>query len=197
MESEIKEKLDNHEQLFDQLIKQVEVIEKRDYPDYKEATAALRELVINLKSHLDQVKALVEKLLAMKIQQTLDLKTKGVIIVLAAWGIFTCLSVGLNISQHADNDTLRANSLKYRIIRQAYPVQADKADSIYYADPDSAEKHTIELEEKATQSDHAQSVAAQKERDAKAAREEAEALKKQAAQARKEALSGNKTKHKN
>ena len=75
MENEIKEKLDNHEQLFDQLIKQVEVIEKRDYPDYKEATAALRELVINLKSHLDQVKAMVEKLLAIKIQYTLDIKT--------------------------------------------------------------------------------------------------------------------------
>ena len=197
MESEIKEKLDNHEQLFDQLIKQVEVIEKRDYPDYKAATAALSELVINLKSHLDQVKALFEKLLAMKIQYTLDIKTKGVIIVLAVWGLFTCLSVGLNISQHADNNTLKANSLKYRMIRQAYPIQADWADSIYQADPDAAEKNTIEIEEKASQSDHAGDVAEQKEQDAKTAQKEAKALKKETAQAQKETLSGSKTKQKN
>ncbi|MDB5156157.1 MAG: hypothetical protein JWR50_864 [Mucilaginibacter sp.] len=197
MENEINEKLEMHDQLFDQLIKQVEVVEKREYPDYKAATAALRELVINLKSYLDQVKALVDTLLAMKIKHRLDLKTKGVIIVLAAWGIFTCLSVGLNISQHADNNTLRANSFKYRIIRQTYPIQADKADSIYQADPDAAEKNTIELEEKASQSDHAGDVAEQKEQDAKVAQKEAKTLKKETARARKETLSGNKTKHKN
>jgi hypothetical protein len=195
MESEIKEKLDTHDQVLDQIITQVEELGKRDYPDYKQTTADLKQTTLDLKSYLSDVKALIDTLLAMKHKHTLDIKSKAAIIILAAWGIFTCLVVGLDISQHTENNTLNTNSIKYRIIRQTYPVQADKADSIYMADPDAAEKNTIELEEKATESDHARDIAAQKERDAEAAREEAKALRKQAAQARKEALSGGKTNH--
>jgi hypothetical protein len=195
MESEIKEKLDTHDQVLDQIITQVEELGKRDYPDYKQSTADLKQTALDLKSYLSDVKALIDTLLAMKHKHTLDIKSKAVIVILSAWGLFTCLAVGLDISQHAENNTLKANSIKYRIIRQTYPIPADKADGIYMADPDAAEKNTIELEEKATESDHARDVAAEKEREAKAAREDAKALKKQTTQARKEALSGGKTNH--
>ena len=167
METEIKEKLEIHDQLFDQLIKHVEDIDKRNYPDYKQSTADMKQVAVDLKSGLTEVKMLIDKLLAMRIKHTLDIKTKGAIIVLVASGIFTCLSVGLNISQHADNSTLKANSLKYRIIRQGNPEEADRADSIYNAEPDAAEKNTIALEEKATESNHAQDVAEQKEQGVK------------------------------
>jgi len=167
MENQIKEKLDTHDQVLDQIITQVEVLEKRDYPDYKQSTADLKHAALDLKAYLTDVKAFIDKLLAMKIKHTLDINTKGAIIVLVALGIFTCLSVGLNISQHADNTTLKANSLKYRIIRQENPEEADRADSIYNAGPDAAEKKTIALEEKATESNRAQDIAEQKEQNAK------------------------------
>jgi hypothetical protein len=193
MESEIKEKLDTHDQVLDQIITQVEELGKRDYPDYQQSTADMKQTALDLKDDLSEVKKLTSTLLAMKHRHSLDINSKAVIIILTAWGLFTCLALGLNISQHADNSKLKANSIKYRIIRQTFPMQADKADSIYSADPGAAEKNTVELEERATESDHARDIAMQKERDAKAAFEEAKALKKRAAQARKDALSGGKT----
>lgn len=195
MSNEIKEKLDTHDQVLDQLIAMVDLLGKRDYPDYKQSTADLKQAALDVKGYLSEVKGQVDKLLAMKIKYSLDIKSRAVIIILSVWGLFTCLSVGLNISQHADNNTLEANAFKYRLMRQYYPALTDQADSIYMANPETVQDTVIKLEDKAAESAHAQAVAAEKAQDAKDALKEAKTLKKQTIKARKEALSGSKTKH--
>jgi N-glycosylase/DNA lyase len=197
MENQIKEKLDNHDQLFDQLISAVEELQKKDYPDYKTVTEIIKQAMRDLKDQVAALNSLVTTLLAMKHTHIVDFKTKRAMAVIVICGVFTCLSVGLNFSQYADNHTLKTNSLKYRMIRQATPEQTDWADSAYLADPDGVEKMTKQMEEESEASSHAADLATQKEREAKKAQDNAKALRNKSAQARKAALSGDKKPIKN
>ncbi|OKL39992.1 hypothetical protein [Pontibacter flavimaris] len=56
----------------------------------------------------------------------------------------TAVSVGLCFSLHQENSRLQENSIKYEMLKQAYPEVALWADSTYRSDPEGAEKY-VEL----------------------------------------------------
>lgn len=90
-------------------------------------------------------------LLPVKHHHTFDLKMKGWIIGGFILLIVTAFATGISLHLSAENSKLQANSIKYRMIRQAFPAQANWADKYYNHDPDEMEQTTAKLEDEASQ----------------------------------------------
>jgi hypothetical protein len=133
-----------------------------------------------IQAQLDEVKTIVEnipKIIPVKHSHYFDPKSKGWVIAGVILLIVTAISTGLNAHLWVENNRLRANDIKFRMIRQAYPVQANWAEQHYFNNPDTAESETIRLENEAKERSEAVDIASQKEREAKAAKENLMKLK--------------------
>ncbi|MDB4926122.1 hypothetical protein [Mucilaginibacter sp.] len=181
MKNEIEERLIIQEEISEQIIKRVGELEKRDYPDYIASTAELKATALAVSGQVAVAEALVRNLpkaIEMKHRYTLDLKTRAWVIGLAIWVIAFIIVLSLYFSLRVENIRLKVNDLKYRAIRQVYPLQSDWADSSYRANADVMEKTTIQLEEQILVTTHAKDLAEQKQREAKEAQHSAEQLKR-------------------
>lgn len=181
MKSEIEERLIAQEEISEQMIKRIGELEKRDYPDYAASTAELQKIALTVSGQVAIVEALVStmpKAIEMKHRYTLDLKTKSWVIGLVIWVIAFVIVLGLYISLRSENVGLKVNDLKYRAIRQVFPVQTDWADKLYQEDPDHLLRVTDSLEEAAKVRAHAEDIAEQSIKDAREAKEKLEELKK-------------------
>jgi hypothetical protein len=158
-------------------------------PDYNKPIEELNTTVSqhNLKcpetkiqALLDEVKTIVEsvpKIIPVKHSHYFDAKSKGWIIAGVILLIVTAISTGLNAHLWVENNRLQANDIKFRMIRQVYPAQANWAEQHYYNNPDTTENETIRLENEAEERSEAIDIANQKEREAKAAKEKLIRLK--------------------
>jgi len=180
MKNEFEERLNLQEEITDQVIKPLETVEKRDYPDYTEATKKLTQAVETIGTQASGVKTMVEglpKSITIRHEYAFDLKTKGWLIGLVVFAILFLIICSLYIATLSENRRLRANDLKYRAIRQVFPIQADWADRLYYADPDHMESITDSLEEAAKVRSHTKDIAEQSARDAREAKARLDELK--------------------
>ena len=127
-----------------------------------------------IQAQLDEVKTIVEsipKIIPVKHSHYFDPKSKGWVLAGVILLIVTAISTGLNAHLWVENNRLQANDLKFRMLRQAYPVQANWAEQHYFNSPDTAERETIRLENEAEERSEAVDIANQKEREAKAAKQ--------------------------
>lgn len=160
------------------------------FPDYNKPIVELKAIVnqhnlaypaTKIQAQLDEVKIIVEnvpKIIPVKHSHYFDPKSKGWIISGVILLIVTAISTGLNAHLWVENNRLQANDIKFRMLRQAYPVQANWAEQHYFNSPDTAESETIRLENEAEERSEAVDIANQKEREAKAAKEKLIKLKK-------------------
>ena len=190
-EQKYKEIIDGHGQVLEEAVLRLESLENREYPDYRQATVEINVAVATLLKIATDTKAIVTsipKSIATEHIHKVDFKGKKIIFVLAgaALAVFLCLIWIVNL--YAQISELSEQALKYRSIRQVYPVQSDWADSIYRVDPDNMEKATKQLEEQSEASSHARDIAEQKYREAQEAKKEAKQLEKVSAHSRKNAL---------
>jgi hypothetical protein len=133
-----------------------------------------------IQAQLGEVKTIVDsipKIIPLKHSHYFDPKSKGWVIAGVILLIVTAISTGLCGHLWVENNRLQANDIKFRMIRQAYPVQANWAEQHYFNNPDKAENETIRLENEAEERSEAIDIANQKEREAKAAKEKLIKLK--------------------
>lgn len=159
-------------------------------PDYNKPIEELKTTVsqhnleypaTKIHAQLDKVKNIVEsipKIIPVKHSHYFDPKSKGWVIAGAILLIVTAISTGLNTHLWVENNRLQANDIKFRMLRQGYPVQANWAEQHYFNNSDKAENETIRLENEAEERSEAVDIANQKEREAKAAKERLIKLKK-------------------
>lgn len=141
----------------------------------------LEYLATKIQAQLDEVKTIVEsipKIIPVKHSHYFDPKSKGWVIAGVILLTVTAVSTGLNAHLWVENNRLQPNDIKFRMIRQAYPVQANWAEQHYFNNPDIAESETIRLENEAKERSEAVDLANQKEREAKAAKEKLIKLKR-------------------
>lgn len=180
MKNEFEERLILQEEISDQVIKRLEAVEKRDYPDYEQATSEMKIAVEAVGTQVSTVKTIVENLppsISLRHEYALDLKTRGWLIGFVAFVILFLVICSLYISTLRENHRLRADDLKYRAIRQVFPIQTDWADSLYYADPEHMENITDSLEEAAKVRSHTKDIAEQSAREAREAKARFDGLK--------------------
>lgn len=134
----------------------------------------IQEQINVLRSEL----ALIPKVIPVRHHHHVDVKTKPWFIAGTLLLIFVALSTGLGIYLWTANNRLEANDIKFRMIRQVYPVQANEVDSEYTHDAEGMEKLTVKYETEALERSKAADIAEQKEREAKEAKEKLNKLKK-------------------
>lgn len=190
-EQKYKELIEAQSQVLEEVVLRVESLENREYPDYRQATVDIGKAVATLASTADDIKAIVKSLpqsIPVDHLHKFESKSKRVILLIVGLSVSLILCCCWIFHLYQQNDDLFAQSLKYRAIRQAFPVQSDWADSLYQVSPKKMEQTTIKLEEQAEASSHAKDVADQKVREAEAAKANARQIDKASKHAKKTAF---------
>jgi len=198
MENSTATEKSTNEEIIDQLVIKVNALEKREIklPDYTPNFEDLKKWLADhlttvsqhnleypatkIQAQLDEVKTIIEsipKIIPVKHSHYFDPKSKGWVIAGVILLVVTAVSTGLNAHLWVENNRLQANDIKFRMIRQTYPIQANWAEQHYFNNPDTAENETIRLENEAEERSEAVDIANQKEREAKAAKEKLIRLK--------------------
>ncbi|MXV16540.1 hypothetical protein [Hufsiella ginkgonis] len=89
--------------------------------------------------------------------------SKGYIVGMIGMILLTVLSVGLMVTSWIDNRKMTDNSVKFRMIRQYYPVAARWANKEYHRNPEMATKNVDRLEAKQEADNEGKSTAAERE----------------------------------
>lgn len=187
-EQKYKELIEAQSQVLEEVVLRMESLENREYPDYRQVTADIGKAVATLALTANNINAIVNSLpqsIPVDHLHKFEPKSKKVILLIAGLSILLILCCSWIFHLYQQNDDLFAKSLKYRAIRQAFPVQSDWADSIYQVSPKNMEQTITKLEEQAEASSHAKDVAAQKIREAEAAKANARQIDKASKHAKK------------
>lgn len=160
---------------FEALQKIFEVFLVRYNKENAELKAAISQLNIGypaeqIQNALAESKGILEairKILPVKVKHQFDSKTKGWIIAGIILLIVTAISTGLCGHLWLENNRLQANDIKFRMLRQFYPIQANWAEQHYFNNPDTAESETIRLENEAKERSDAVDIAKQREQEPK------------------------------
>ena len=105
-----------------------------------------------IQQNLAEVKIIltaIQKLLPLKVKHQFDFNTKGWIIAGMMLLLVTAISSGLCAHLWVENNRLEANDIKFRAIRQVYPIPAKWADNYYTTNPKSMADATEQLENEA------------------------------------------------
>jgi hypothetical protein len=100
--------------------------------------------------------------------------TAGIVLLL-----ITSIASELCYSLYRENHRLHDNDVKFRMIRQRYPIATRWADSTFYRDPKEVEKVTEKLEAQDLAVAEAEAIARQKQQEAKEAKSAVSKLKRQ------------------
>ena len=159
-------------------------------PDYAQPIQDLKTAVSqhNLAYPAEEIKlqmdtlrnevASIPKVIPVRHHHQVDVKTRPFIYAGSLLLILVAISTGLNIYLWVENNRLHANDIKLRMTRQIFPIQAKTIDSFYTKTPLTMEKQTIQYENEALERSEAADIASQKEREAEAAKDKLNALKK-------------------
>lgn len=170
---------------FEALQKIFEMFLLRYNKENAELKAAIGQLNISypaeqIQNTLSEVKTILEavrKSLPVKVKHEVDPKTKGWIIAGMILLIVTAISTGLCGHLWLENNRLQANDIKFRMLRQCYPIQANWAEQYYFNNPNTVENETIRLENEAKERSDNLDIAIQKKREAKGIKEKLIRLK--------------------
>jgi hypothetical protein len=105
-----------------------------------------------IQQNLAEVKIIltaIQKSLPVKVKHQFDFNTKGWIIAGMILLIVTAVSSGLCANLWVENSRLAANDIKFRAIRQVYPIPAKWADDYYTKNPKEMDVATEQLENEA------------------------------------------------
>jgi len=105
-------------------------------------------------------------------------KTKGFVIGGLVLFALSAVSTGICFYLWNDNGKMRDNDIKFRMVRQMSPTVANRADTLYYSDPEGMEKKTKQLEAQQLAVAEAEAAAVEVEKEATQAKKEAKRLKK-------------------
>ncbi len=197
-----------NEEILDNLVVQVNALEKRELklPDYNERFNTIEKLIIqsipdydrpiqdlkaavsqhNLAYPAEEIKTNIYTLRnevasipkVIPVRHHIDVKTRPFIYAGSLLLILVAISTGLTIYLWVDNNRLHVNDIKFRMTRQIFPIQAKTVDSFYTKSPVKMEKQTLQLEIETLERSEAADIASQKEREAEAAKDKLNALKK-------------------
>lgn len=194
-EQKYKEMIEGQGQILEEVVLRIESLENREYPDYRQATADIGNAVATLASTANDIKSIVKSLppsIPVDHLHKFEPKSKNVILLITGLAALLVLCCCWIFHLYQENGDLFAQSLKYRAIRQAFPLQSNWADSIYQVSPKNMEQTTSKLEEQSETSSHAKDVADQKVREAEAAKAHARQIDKASKHARKTAFGNSK-----
>ncbi len=158
----IEEQLDAIEEVLTQLVKKISAAEEQNKnqkvtPDDR-ISIMLTEINSQLKKQPSgqlltaQINGLQKSIETISRQSQVmhhhhfDLKSRGFIISAAVLLIVAAISVGIAVTNSAENNRLHAMDVKCRMIRQVNPQIAAWTDSIYYQNPELAEQETEKRE---------------------------------------------------
>lgn len=118
------------------------------------------------------------KEIQVKLLHRFEDKTKGFVI--GGLILFALLAIltGICFSQWSDNEKMKDNDIKFRIVRQIAPKSAYQADTLYYKDPEEMEKRTKQLEAQQLALANAEAAAKEVAKEAAQTKKEAKRLKK-------------------
>jgi hypothetical protein len=142
---------------FEALQKIFEVFLMRYNKESNDLNAAFGKLNIEypaeqIQQGLSDIKIIlsaIQKSLPIKVKHQFDYTSKGWIIAGMMLLIVTALSTGLCAHFWVENNRLEANDIKFRAIRQVYPIPAKWADQYYAKSPKAMEDATEQLESEA------------------------------------------------
>lgn len=196
-EQKYKEMVEGQGQVLEEVVVRLDSLENREYPDYRDATKridlAVGQLVQSVVEIKEKVTA-IPKAIPVEYIHKLDPKNRKVLLLIVGLIVaLITLSIWV-VSLYGDQAQFEEQALKYRFIRQIFPVQSDKADSAYAADPVKIKQVISDMEEKAVTSSHAQDIANQKTKEAEEAKSAARAIAKSSKHARSKVLTVKKNK---
>jgi hypothetical protein len=110
--------------------------------DINEPAEQLKQVLTDVKPILAEIK----KLLPVKVKHNFDPKTKGWIIAGMILLIVTAITTGLCGHLWVENNRLQANDIKFRAIKQVYPIPVKWADDYYTKNPKAMGDATEQLE---------------------------------------------------
>jgi hypothetical protein len=142
---------------FEALQKIFEVFLVRYNKECNELNTAFGKLNIEypaeqIQQNLSEIKtilAAIQKSLPVKVKHQFDFNTKGWIIVGMMLLIVSAVSTGLCAHLWVENNRLKANDIKFRAIRQVYPIPAKWADDYFAKNPKEMADATEQLENEA------------------------------------------------
>jgi hypothetical protein len=107
-----------------------------------------------------------------------DLQSRGFIISAAILLVVSAISVGTAVTNSRENNRLRSSDVRFRMIRQVNPEIVTWTDSIYYKNPELAEKETEIREARELALKDAEALLKQKQQETKKAQNFLKKLKK-------------------
>jgi hypothetical protein len=107
-----------------------------------------------------------------------DLQSRGFIISAAILLVVSAISVGIAVTNSRENNRLQSSDVRFRMIRQVNPEIVAWTDSIYYRNPEIAEKETIKREAHEMVLKDAEALLKQKQQETKNAQNFLKKLKK-------------------
>lgn len=149
--------------------------------EIRQQVAATQNLSATVKQIMQRQETVFKdfpKELKVKLLHRFEDKTKGFII--GGLTLFTVLAALIGICLHlwSDNDRMKDNDVKFRMVRQIAPDVAYKADTLYYSDPVRMENKTKQLEAQQISIAKAEAKAKQVAQEAEKAKQKAKRLKK-------------------
>lgn len=124
------------------------------------------------------IKQLPEIVIPFKHHHHFENKSKGLVFGGIALLLLVSITSGLCYSLFQENRRLHDNDVKFRMVRQRYPMAVQWADSTFYRDAGEAEKVTQKLEAQDLAVAEAEAIAKQKQQEAKEAKSTVNKLKR-------------------
>ncbi|MEJ8802818.1 hypothetical protein [Pontibacter sp. H249] len=166
---ELEERLADAERVLTLHGKRLEKLEEREIPappqideahDYGAQFEELKALIqrhdlgvqaLQIYAQIDSFRDTITKLpkvLPVRHHHHFEDRSRGFVIGSIVCLLAAAISVGLCLSLYRENSRLRENDIKNRMIRQTYPDAGHWVDSVYYLNPEEAERRVRQLESK-------------------------------------------------
>lgn len=119
---------------------------------HHQARDYFKNVTDEFKQHLDESKAFIKRQTDMipasfQIKHHVAPRSFGILAIMITLVLASVFALGWGIASHNEKKTLKANNIKYRMLRQHWPAITKNIDSTYYEDPKKAEEIISKLEE--------------------------------------------------
>ncbi|MBB5647651.1 hypothetical protein [Pedobacter cryoconitis] len=142
---------------------------------------ATQNLILTIEDSMKRQESLFRnfpKEIQVKLLHRFEDKTKGFVIGGLVLFTVSAILTGICLYLWNDNGRMKDNDVKFRMVRQMYPIAAYTVDSVYYPDPEGMEKKTKQLEAQQLALAGAEAIANRKAQELAKAIKEAKRLKK-------------------
>lgn len=144
-----------------------------------DSIGSIAETIGRLERLDNLVKQLPQLVIPYKHHHHFENKSKGLVFGSIALLLISSITSGLCYGLYHENRRLHNNDVKFRMVRRCYPTAVQWADSVFYRNPEDAEKVTEKLEAQDLAVAEAEAIAKQKQQEAKEAKSAVSKLKRQ------------------